>query len=114
MIVGLATVGVGRSVPSASATAGPDPRSAAIAVSASGWYGTDGIMPAQPRIEAASGYERGVRVKVPVLVGTVAAASLAAALARRTGLRRPQRSPQPLALRARSLPLRAPPVLPLG
>ncbi len=114
MIVGLMTVGVGRSGPAALAPVSGDSLSAAIAVSASAGYGTDAVMPTRLQIDAASGYERGVRVKLPVLVATVAAASLAGAVTRRTGLRRPLRSPLPLAVRARSLPLRAPPVLLLG
>jgi hypothetical protein len=83
-------------------------------VSASGWSDTQGIMPVKPQIGAASGYERGVRVKLPVLVGAVAAASLAALVASRSRFRRRPSSRLPLALRARSVPRRAPPLLPLG
>ena len=114
MIVGIAATGSGRAGASNPAPAGGDPSSGAIAVSDLGWSGPQGIMPVQPRIEAASGYERGARVKVPVLVSAVAAASLAFVVARRSGFRRRHGSPLPLALRARSVPRRGPPVLQLG
>lgn len=113
MIVGVAA-GQGRSGPWASAPATGDPRSASIAASASGWSDTRGIMPIQPRIAAAPAYERGVRVKLPVLVGAVAAASLAAVVALRNGFRQQRNSRLPLALRARSHHRRAPPPLLLG
>ena len=112
MIVGVAATG--RSAPSAPAAAGSDPRTADMAASVSGWSGSHGIMPVQPTIEAASAYERGVRVKLPVLVGAVAAALLGAVVPHRSGFRWQQSSRLLLALRARSLPQRAPPLLPLG
>lgn len=111
MIVGIAATGAGRS--GSPAPAGGEPP-AALTASASAWSGTQGIMPVQPHIEAASAYERGVRVKLPVLVGAVAAAAVAAVAVSRGGFRRHQRSRVPLALRALSLPGRAPPLLPLG
>jgi hypothetical protein len=114
IVMGVAAAGAGLSGPSAPASAGDDPRSAAMAATASGWSGTQGIMPVQPRIDGAAAYERGVRVKLPVLVGAVAAALLAAVVPHRSGFRRQQSSRLPLALRARSLPLRAPPLLLLG
>jgi hypothetical protein len=113
MIVGVAAAGGGRSGPSTPTTAAGDHRSADMAASVSGWSATHGIMPVQPKIEAGSAYERGVRVKLPVLVGAVAAALLAA-VPHRCGFRRLQSSRLPLALRTRSLPLRAPPLLLLG
>jgi hypothetical protein len=83
-------------------------------VSDPGWSGSPAIMPVQPRIEPASGYERGARVKVPLLGSAVAAAALAFVVARRRGFRPQPGSPLPLVLRARSLPRRAPPLLQLG
>jgi hypothetical protein len=114
MIVGVAAAGAGRPDPSSPAPVGGDPRSAAVVVGASGWSDIQGIMPVKPQIGAASGYQRGVRVKLPVLVGAVATASLAAVVAGRSRFRRQQGSRLPLALRARSVPRRAPPLLPLG
>ena len=114
MIVGIAATGAGRTGPSTLAPGGGDPSPAAIAVSESGWSGPAGIMPVQPRIEAASGYEWGAKAKVPVPTSAVAAASLAFVVASRSGFRRRHGSPLPLALRARSLPRRAPPLLQLG
>ena len=114
MIVGIAATGSGRAAPSSPAPGGGEPSPNVIAVSNPGWSGFQGIMPVQPRIEQAAGYERGARVKVPVLIGAVAAASLAFVVARRSGFRRRHGSPLPLALRSRSLPRRAPPLLQLG
>jgi hypothetical protein len=112
MIAGVAMAGAGRSGPSAPGPAG-DPLSPAMAASVSGPV-TQGIMPVQPQIEAASGYQRGVRVKLPVLLGAVAATSLAGVVASRSRFRRRPSARQPLALRGRSFPRRAPPLLPLG
>ena len=113
MIVGVAATG--RSAPSAPAAAGSDPRAADMAATVSGWSGSHGIVPVQPKVEAASTYERGVRVKLPVLIGAVAAALLGAVVPHRSGFRRRQQSSRlPLALRARPLRQRAPPLLPLG
>jgi hypothetical protein len=112
MIASVATAGAGRwGLP---APANGDQRSATMATIAPGWSHTQGVMPVKPQIEAASGYERGVRVKLPLLLGAVAAALLAAVGARRSRLRRQHSSRPPVALRARSLPLRAPPRLLLG
>ncbi len=114
MIVGIAATGARQGGASGPAPGGGEPSPNAIAVSNPGWSGSQGIVPVQPRIDQASGYERGARVKVPVLILGLAAASLAFVVARRTGFRRRHGSPLPLALQARSLPRRAPPILQLG
>lgn len=85
-----------------------------MTASVSAWSGTQGIMPVQPHLEAASAQERGVRIKFPVLVGAVAAASLAAVVVSWSGFRRQRSLRLPVTLRARSFPLRAPPQLSLG
>jgi hypothetical protein len=113
MIVGIAAVGAGQSEPSASASADRNPLPGGAA-SARGWSATEGIVPVQARVETVSGYERGVRLKVPVLAGAVGAALLASVVASRSGFRRHHSSRLPLALGARSVPRRAPPLLPLG
>lgn len=112
VIVGIAATG--RSGPSAPAAAGGDARTADMAASLSGWSGGHGIMPVQPKIKAAAASERGVRVRLPVPVGAVAAALLGAVVPHRSRFRRQQSRQVPLALRARSRPQRAPPLLPLG
>jgi len=114
MIVGIAAAGAGRAGPSTPAPGGGDSPPGAILVSDSGWSGPQGILPVQPRIEPASAYERGARIKVPVLVSAMAAASLTFVVACRRGFRQRHGSPLPLVQRARSLPRRAPPVLQLG
>lgn len=114
MIASVAAAGAGQSEPSVPAPPGGDSGSAAVTAMASGWSGAEGMMPVQPQIRVTSAYERGVRVKLPVLVGAVAAASLAAGAVSRGGFRRHQSSRLPLALRAWSLRRRAPPLLPLG
>lgn len=114
MIASVAAAGAEQSEPSVPGPAGGHSGSAAGAAMASGWSGTEGMIPVEPQIRVTSTYERGVRVKLPVLVGVVAVASLAAAVVGRRGLRRHQSSRLPLALRAWSLRRRAPPLLPLG
>jgi len=110
MIAGLALTGAGRPDPSAGAVPGGAPASAATTVGAPGWGDDQGMMPVKPQIDTASRYERGGRVKLPVIFGFVAAAALAVAAARR-GCRRPPASRPSLTLRTRSLPRRAPPLL---
>lgn len=113
MIAGVATAGAGQAGPPAPGPAGGDPQSPAMAARASGPI-SQGIMPVEPQIEAASGYQRGVRVKLPVLLGAFATASLAAAVASRSRFLRRPSARLPIALRGRSVPRRAPPLLPLG
>lgn len=113
LIVGFTTFGMARSTPSPQGPPATGAGSAGIGLTASGWHGTDAVMPARPQIDVPSGYERGIRVKLALFVATLAAA-LARTVAPRTASRRDQRAPLPLALRARSLPLRAPPLLLLG
>ena len=114
MIVGITATGAGWVGASTLAPGGGEPSPNAIAVSDPGWSRFQGIMPVQPRMDPASGSERGIRVRVAVLISAMAAASLAFAVARRTGFCRQYGSLLPLALRARSLPRRAPPLLQLG
>lgn len=113
VIVGVMVAGAGRSGSSAIAQTTGLPESATVEADAWGLSGPHGIMPIQPRAEAAPAYERGVRVKVPVPVGAVAAALLTAAVDR-IGFLRQRRSRLPFALRAWSLRRRAPPLLALG
>lgn len=114
MIVCVGAAGTDRFGPSTPSQAGSDSQSVAISLSASGWSGTQGIMPGQPRIDGTSSYERGARMKVPAPVGAITAASLGLLVAARRGFRRRRGSPLALALRAWSLPRRAPPLLQLG
>jgi hypothetical protein len=114
VIVGVIVTGAGRSGSSAIAQTTGLPESATVEADAWGLSGPHGIMPIQPRAEAAPAYERGVRVKVPVPVGAVAAALLTAAVVNRIGFLRQRRSRLPFALRAWSLRRRAPPLLALG
>lgn len=108
----LTTVGIARSVLLPSTPLAAAPGSGGVAVSASGSYGVDAVMPT--RFDTASGYEHDVRVKLPGFGAAVLVMAFAEAVARRAAFRRPQRSRLPLALRARSQPLRAPPALLLG
>ncbi len=111
MIIAVAAAGAGRSGASAGAqsvgTSGP----AAVEGTAWGLSGPRGIMPAQPRMVAAPVSERSLRVKLPTLIGAIAAALLAAVVVSRSRLLRHQSSRLPLVLRGWSLRRRAPPLL---
>jgi hypothetical protein len=110
VIAGLALAGAGRSDPSAGAVAGGDGGPATTAVVAPGWGDDQGVIPVKPQIDAASGSERGIRVKLPVLLGAVAAVAFAVATGPR-GCWRHHTSRPSLTLRTRYRPRRAPPLL---
>ena len=110
VIAGLALAGTGHSDPSAGAVPGGDRGAAASAVVAPGWGDDQGVIPLKPQIDTASGSERGIRVKLPVLLGAVAAVALAVASGPR-GSRRHHTARPSLTLRTRSRPRRAPPLL---
>jgi len=83
------------------------PDSSVIDAGWAGW-GAEAVIPAQRKVDAASRPGRDLRFK-PVLVLVAAAALLALAAAGYTA--RPRVTPLPLALRSRSVLLRAPPRL---
>ena len=106
MIVGVASAGAGRSAPmpaTESLSAG------GITATVSDWSGAEAIIPVKPQATVAEAHRRSVPVKVEV---TLAAAALSTAMVRQA-LRRPDDQQAPLAVRARSLPRRAPPLLSL-
>ncbi|HKY77595.1 MAG TPA: hypothetical protein VJS45_15780, partial [Acidimicrobiia bacterium] len=88
LIASFAAGGLGQSLLSAAGPAGGDQRSAAVAGIAPGWSDGQGIVPVKPQVKATPGHERGVRVKLPLLLGAVGLAWLAGGLARRPGFRR--------------------------
>ncbi len=111
VILGISTVIAGESETFASM--GGESPSTGAGRSASASYGTEGIIPVPARVVIASGFERGLRVKVPLLAEP-GAATLAGVVA---GRRKPygHRSCRlSLAQRAWSVRRRGPPLLSLA
>ena len=111
LIVGMAKVAGDRSTPGQERS---DRSPAGIALMAPGWSGTDAVIPERPRTVVAPALEPVLRIGASLSIGGVATMAVAIGVAAQGRSRRFRGSALPLALRARPLPRRAPPVLSLG
>lgn len=113
-LLAVAIVGFGWPPPSPAREGRAAAGSGGIEVGWTGWWGAEAVIPVQRKVDAASRPERDVRLKpVPFLLAVTAALSALGA-ARCAGRHPPRATPLPLALRSRSVLLRAPPLLLLG
>ena len=114
VVLGISTVIAGESESLTSASMGGELPSTGMGSLASASAGIEGVLPIPARVVIPAGFERGLRVKVALMVGP-GAAPLAGVAARRGKRYRHQSCRLSLAQRAWSVRRRGPPlVLPLA
>jgi hypothetical protein len=110
VILGISTVIAAESESLTSASTGGELPSTGVGGMASASAGIEGVVPIPARVVTPAGFERGLRVKVPLMVGPGAATLAGVAARRRKGYRH-QTCRLSLAQRAWSFRRRGPPLL---